>query len=279
MLTVDVRTIKQKFVIQCPDKYSHDILKFIDAKPDIEGHSCETVYSELKQISGLYSLRLNEDYASEGDLKHLLSDLHTRHFQRSRAEFVSSPLLHAGSFVINGQMIIVIGDKGAGKSTLMAWLANAGTEICGDEHVFLQGSHGLTRPRTLRVKHASLKFLPKEICQIVEKSPAIGDWHDHQVYSVSPEIFGHPWKIRSLPIAAALFLKPNHGGFSHLTPTSVDAATQPILDNTLLPVDDQLGGLIAVRQLLASIPLFELRCGNLDQATSLVYKAVQRLPM
>ncbi len=277
VLTVSVSTLRQRLEIECPDLKSHEALKFIDATPSIDGFSAKPKPVQLQEVQGYYRLPLTDNYASEGDLSHILSDLHTWHFIQSRLEFPQSPLLHAGSLAVGGKMMLIFGDKGAGKSTLMGWLGHAGLEVCGDEHVLLNGLHGITRPRTLRLKQGSLKLMPAKLRSAIEQSPFIEDWHSRKIYAVSPQVFGRPWKIRSLPISAIIVLKPNHGGFSSIKAMGEEAITQRILDNTLLPENDRFAGIIAVRHLLSSVPLYELNCGALDRVSSIVYKLLNRL--
>lgn len=61
-------------------------------------------------------------------------------------------VFHAGSFVVDGQAWGVLGDKGRGKSTLMAWLASRDVPVLADDLLVLDGERVLRGPRCLDLR-------------------------------------------------------------------------------------------------------------------------------
>jgi hypothetical protein len=60
--------------------------------------------------------------------------------------------LHAGAFVADGGAWALLGDKSAGKSTTLAWLAAHGVEIVADDIVVLDRGAALAGPRCIDVR-------------------------------------------------------------------------------------------------------------------------------
>lgn len=60
---------------------------------------------------------------------------------------------HAGAVAENGRAVMVIGEKGAGKTTSMAWLARQGFDIVADDLVVVEdGARALAGPRCLDLR-------------------------------------------------------------------------------------------------------------------------------
>lgn len=66
---------------------------------------------------------------------------------------------HAGAFVAGGRAWAVLGDKGAGKSSLLAQLATQGVPILTDDVLVVRGVHGLAGPRCVDLRRASAEAL------------------------------------------------------------------------------------------------------------------------
>ncbi|HVC25294.1 MAG TPA: hypothetical protein VND23_06025 [Acidimicrobiales bacterium] len=64
---------------------------------------------------------------------------------------------HAGSFVLDGGVWGVLGDRERGKSTLLAWLARAGVGVFSDDIVVLEGGRALAGPRCLDLRESAAR--------------------------------------------------------------------------------------------------------------------------
>ncbi len=59
---------------------------------------------------------------------------------------------HGGAFARDGQAWVVVGDKGAGKSSALGWLATNGHQVLTDDLVVLDGPSVLAGPRCLDLR-------------------------------------------------------------------------------------------------------------------------------
>jgi hypothetical protein len=67
--------------------------------------------------------------------------------------------LHGGAFAAGGGAWALLGDKEAGKSTTLAWLASNGAEVMADDIVVLDSGNVMTGPRCLDVRDDVSKHL------------------------------------------------------------------------------------------------------------------------
>jgi hypothetical protein len=59
---------------------------------------------------------------------------------------------HAGAFVVDGRAWAILGDRGAGKSSLLAYLALEGVPILTDDVLVVRGSTALAGPRCIDLR-------------------------------------------------------------------------------------------------------------------------------
>jgi hypothetical protein len=60
--------------------------------------------------------------------------------------------LHAGAFAVEGRALGVVGAREAGKSSTLAWLALAGTEVLCDDMLVIDGGSTFTGPRSIDLR-------------------------------------------------------------------------------------------------------------------------------
>lgn len=71
---------------------------------------------------------------------------------------------HAGAFVVDGGAWIVAGDKGAGKSTTLAWLALRGLDVLADDLVVVADGRVHVGPRCLDLRREAATTLGVGTC-------------------------------------------------------------------------------------------------------------------
>lgn len=268
---MEVRTLARRLILNCPDTAIANQLRFIDARPEVDGVEATVECADVDVQSGFLRLQTGRGPMWEGCAHTLLSNLHAEHYNRSRAEFPEAPMIHGASLEMGGGMVILVGDKGAGKSTLTCAMGLSGATVLGDEHVVLDGDRAITRPRTLRVKTGSLQWLPQSFCEQVSQCPLTEDWNGFRIFSVAPTLFGRPWRLSWLPIRAVVMLRSNHGGTSSMRTISADEAMPLLFDNVVLPGSGTTKALGNLRMLLTRTTLLEMRVGTLERATRLLY--------
>lgn len=72
------------------------------------------------------------------------------------ARWAGRETFHAGAIVVDGDAWAVLGDRGQGKSSLLAWLAlRAGLEVLTDDLLVAHGQHVYAGPRCLDLRPAA----------------------------------------------------------------------------------------------------------------------------
>jgi hypothetical protein len=85
-------------------------------------------------------------------------------------------VLHAGAFVSEAGAVLVLGDKEAGKSTTLAWLAAArGVTVMSDDLAVMRGNRVMAGPRALDLR-PSVGARPGDLGSAV----ADGEWVRHR---------------------------------------------------------------------------------------------------
>lgn len=75
------------------------------------------------------------------------------------ARWLGRESFHAGAFVADGGVWAILGDKEAGKSTLLAWLAAHGHPVVCDDALVLDGAVALAGPRSIDLRAEAARRL------------------------------------------------------------------------------------------------------------------------
>jgi hypothetical protein len=162
-------------------------------------------------------------------------------------------------------ILVFIGDKGSGKTTLSLHLLLSGFTMEGDEHVAVLAGGSLTRPRNLRIKEGSFAILPG-LADLTAGAPSLPHPDGGRIYSVPPTVAGRPWRIEPSRITDLVFIEPNHGGHSAMRPASVDESFRRLMRNVLLPDHQPWAAVARLRTLVAGARRWKLSLGMLGNA-------------
>jgi hypothetical protein len=99
-------------------------------------------------------------------------------------------------------------------------------------------------------------------------------WDGTPLYAVDPSIAGRPWRIAAGEVENVVFLEPNHGGLSRITPIDALEGLRRLLGECTLPRTAVGQTVVRLRALLAKARLCALLLGDLDRALSLIRNAV-----
>jgi hypothetical protein len=75
------------------------------------------------------------------------------------AHWMGRDCFHAGVFLSGGQAWALLGQRGSGKSSTLAWLARNRQQIVADDLLFLDGRTAFVGPRTIDLPSASVSHL------------------------------------------------------------------------------------------------------------------------
>jgi energy-coupling factor transporter ATP-binding protein EcfA2 len=259
------RTLRREYRFFSPDAEARRALAFLRVDPLVEGRVLEPVDIHFERSFGFLSAELPNGAMVNGTTRHALGMLHGLLYWDLTQSHPASPLIHGASVVVGGQRFVVTGDKGVGKTTLMLSLLSAGHDVEGDEHVLLEPDGVVVRPRTMRVKPGSLRVVP-DLPSGIEMTPSIDMWEGGHIHSVSPALFGRPWVVRHGPLDGIVFIAPNHGGRSVAAHVSPDDAFRRLMRTVIFRGVSVLTETVRVRSMVAEVPAFELRLGDLRQA-------------
>jgi hypothetical protein len=78
------------------------------------------------------------------------------------SDWLGRHAIHAGAFVVDGEAWALLGERWAGKSSTLGWLAQAGSPILADDLVVIDGGTAFAGPRTLDLKTSSARYLGRD---------------------------------------------------------------------------------------------------------------------
>jgi energy-coupling factor transporter ATP-binding protein EcfA2 len=182
--------------------------------------------------------------------------------------------LHAASGHHEGRRFLLIGESGAGKTTLILHLASLGAGVEGDEIAVMTPEGVAALPRRFHVKSDSLGELPW-LHAVVEASPHHDNGDGSFVFAVSPRQLGVDWQIMLAPIDAVFFLEPNHGGQPRVEEMARTRMVELAMSQARLPdaLDRRwLGPLCAM---LNRAGAYKLIVGDLDKTAKMLLRTLR----
>jgi hypothetical protein len=262
------RTLTREYRIVCPDAATAEDFAFLAASPEIVGADLATTTLVIENEQGFLRLDMPGGPRLEGDAQHIMSMLHGLFINEVLGVEDNGCLVHCATVVHPNRpssRILVVGEAGAGKTTLTLRLLDAGYAVEGDENFIVWPRRAMARPRTFRVKAGSLAHVPR-LAAAIAASPHIDFWDGAPLYAVDPAIAGRPWRIAEGVVENVLFLEPNHGGLSRIKPIGANEGLRRLLAETILPVAGLGPAVARLRGILVKARLFALLVGDLDRA-------------
>jgi hypothetical protein len=261
-----VRSLTREYRIAASDPDLRNSLVFLDARPEIVGRALTIVTVEARSTPDGFELALPGGRELRKTVPAAWNRIAALIFEGIQEEAPSAPLVHGATLLSpNGERIIVVGPKGAGKSTLTLHLLLRGYAFEGDEHVVIRDADVVARARRLRIKPGSLPLVPR-FADAILRSPTLRDDSGMSVYAVDPTVFGAPWRISTGLVSRLIFITPNHGGRSAFTRMDGDEAFRALAEHCLLPAEQRAAAASRLRQLAIHTPAWRLALGDLDEA-------------
>jgi hypothetical protein len=140
-------------------------------------------------------------------------------------------VLHGALVSICGKRMLLLGDKGAGKTTLTSSLLFANHMIEGDEFVMLRKGTAMACPRRLHLKPGIEKQIPALAPHLADLPTAYAG--TDIVRGLDPTELGFQWAINAAPIDHIIWIRPNHGHTTTLLPLSSLAILQRLTEGFL----------------------------------------------
>ena len=276
MRDVICRTLTREYRLACPSAEIAEALAFVGADPEIAGAALQPMVLAVAESRGFLRLELPGGPRLEGDAQHVMSALHGLFAQETMNAESDCCLVHCATIVHPERpsaRILVVGQAGAGKTTLTLKLLDAGYAVEGDEHYLVWARRAIARPRRLRVKGGSLALVPR-LAAAIAASPRIAFWDGAPLYAVDPAVAGRPWRIAEGRVEHIVFLEPNHGGLSHIKPIGAREGLRRLLSESVLPKGAVGPAAARLRGIVANARLHALLLGDLDRALWQVRHAI-----
>jgi hypothetical protein len=259
-----VRSLTREYRIFAPTRARH-LLSYLEAAPDMPGHALAPVDFRVKPSFDFLRLDVENEPPLEGSEVTIINKLYRLIGFGISEEAPGAPMIHGASFVSPEGRLVLIGDKGAGKTTLSLHLASQGYALEGDEHVVVERDHVVTRPRNLRVKDSALSFFPA-LQDTIRAAPGLPAESGAFVYSVSPRRLGQDWSIVKSRVSDLVFIEANHGGRSVMSPVPRDAAFQRLLKSVVMPDIGKMPAIARLHAVVGGARLWRLSLGDLTGA-------------
>lgn len=176
--------------------------------------------------------------------------------------------IHAASGFGPDGMVLLVGQKWAGKTTTAMHLLLEGFEITGDELVLLRHGRAVTFPRPFYLRHTALPLLPK-LAGVTEGAPFVNADADGRLVAVDPLKLGRSWRIREAPIAAVIVLEPNHGGTSRMEVCGKLDMTRRVMTQCTAPLSGRADWIADFCASINHAETFVAAMGDLVSATPL----------
>jgi hypothetical protein len=186
-------------------------------------------------------------------------------------------LLHSACGSIAGQRFVLIGESGAGKTTLIIRLASEGALVEGDELVVLHEKGVVAVPRRFRIKDHGLALLPS-IAGTSDRMPVLDSGHGSRIYAFAPSESGYSWHIRDASVDAVIFLDPNHGGQSRLVEIPRFQMVQFAMSQARVFDRQDRSWITMLCRQLDRAACYKLVVGDLDNAVALLISKLRGLP-
>jgi hypothetical protein len=184
--------------------------------------------------------------------------------------------IHSGCAEHHGNRFLVVGDSGAGKTTLMTRLLYEGFRVHSDELVMVRHGKAVPFPRRFHIKGNSLHLLP-QIRPFIERVPFVENGNGTKIFAFSPSEAGFDWLIENREVRLVFFVESNHGG-----KTVVEKCPKYLMVQKVMPMTffSNSRDHLKIGELCRTIDragCSVLRVGNLDSAVAAIRDQVAAL--
>ena len=272
------RTLSRRITLVTADTEAFWALRFLECEPEIAGPPPEELTISVETHRSYYRMVQNGELLREQmTTKSVVESLHAHLIILSLADHPAAPLVHAASLRRGERRVLLVGQKGAGKTTLALCLLQDGYEVEGDENVFVTPDGLIARPRGMRVKASAGALIP-DLAEVLQASPCYQDTHGQRIYNLDPRRAGAAsWRIERGRPDAVILVQPNHGGHSSLRPISSLTLVREVMAECGLSSTDRGNAVRDIAKLIGTAKGFDLSLGDPAGAVACVNKVLEGL--
>jgi hypothetical protein len=181
--------------------------------------------------------------------------------------------IHAGCGSYRTKRFLVIGDKYAGKSTLMTRLLFSGFDVFGDESVLMRSGIVMPVPRKFYLREGSFRLLP-QLAEIIHRLPFVNSASNGRVVAFEPRDAGFEWRLAAAPVDAIFALVPSHGEPTRLESCPKYRMVAHVIKESNPPPERSCNWIGDICAMVDSAQAYELHIGDLDQAVDILMAAL-----
>jgi hypothetical protein len=198
------------------------------------------------------------------DLESVLYVLYQRCYGRAVEQLALAgwQSLHGGLATVGERRVLVVGDKGAGKTTLMLRLLADGHAVEGDESVLTRNGLAVALPRRFHVKPGTAAMVP-ELAGAMAEAPRAHLSDGTPIVGFDPVVAGFPAATRLAPVDLAVVLRPGAEGEGGWHALSTIDTVRAVVERALPTTDSRPALLAACAALLGHVPGVALDRGEL----------------
>ena len=245
--------------IDCPEDVVGDVRRLFGGLIVESGAAARTIV--VAEQGGRFTIDEGTEETvtdlTRGDLASFLMDVVIRGLISDQKHGVA---LHAGAVARNGQVILVAGSSGSGKSSLICWLVDNGFDYLTDEIVLLEPGEpkvtGLLR--ALVVKPGSAEHI-REMRAFRDAGTVAGGTH------LMLEPPSSTSSREPMPVALVVFPDFARGEALSMSGLSAAACGLKLVECNLNARNFRDGGFAAITRLARRAPALRLRYGDYDQ--------------
>jgi hypothetical protein len=267
-------TLAQRIVIRTPERPAFEAIRFLECDPEIVPPSTAISVLTVESFRGRY--RIGEEGRGDTEVLGLgavVDHLHSRLLSLSLQSRPRAGILHAASLRRGRRQVLIVGRQAAGKTTLALRLVQAGYDLEGDEHVFVEDDGVIARPRACRVKETSLPLLPGAV-EAIAASPVHIDYYGRRTFNIDPRAIGGSWRIEKGRADCIIVLQPNHGGYSSLRPMPPLVLSQALVSELGRREIGRAASIAAVARLATMSKGYDLSLGDHETAIRCIERAL-----
>jgi hypothetical protein len=175
--------------------------------------------------------------------------------------------LHGGIVGVAGRRVLLVGDKGVGKTTLALRMLHDGHRVEGDELVLIRDGSALPLPRNLHVKEGSVALVPELAARWAEL-PSIGTSSGEVIRAFSPSDAGFAWDIHDGGVDVAVVLRAGHGGAASGRPLTGVELVQRFVEHASVVPEARQQLVRTLAGLVGHVAGHELTIGDLAGTTA-----------
>jgi len=233
---------------------------------------------EVRTTGGYYDIFENGKLNfTSSDITSFTQRLLLRIHEKAFEDFADCVRIHAGCGEYRGNRFLVVGDSGAGKTTLMVRLLFEGFKVDGDELVLAKDGDSFPFPRRFHIKEHSLPLLPELRNYIRNNYPKIDPANGSKIYAFSPSDAGFSWEIRKGRIAALFYLEPNRRRETEINSCPKHLMVHKTMPRTFFSASHEHRKIGELCRLVDHTACYSLQLGSLSSAVDQIRRTLDRV--